>query len=216
MTERLEVTDDQVEELESVLRLVKHAAPFLIGLAILLVVTLGITSYGFVQARNNDEAIKALSREAAANQQQAKDAQRFLSDFLNEENYVCQISGAYAMRAGLPTPKPGQCVVKLPTPRPTPSTPAASPAPLPRTSGAPGAARTAPPSSAPPRAVTTPPDPTAALPPTPTASPLIRLPSLPPLLSLPPSSSTRASAKSARHCGLVDAVIDTLLHGRRC
>lgn len=210
----LQLTDEKVEELENVLRLVKRATPFLIAVALLLVVTLALTSFGFVRANQDDAAIRALSREAAANQQQAKDAQRFLSDFLNEENYVCQISGAYAVHAGLPTPKPGECAVKLPTPRPSatpaPTATAAPPrstAPAPRTATPSTPARAAPPAES---------HPTPHASPKPTATPLIMLPSLPPLplFSLPPLSRGGV-AKSKRHCGLLDGIIAEL-HGRRC
>ena len=126
MSEQLTV--EQVQDLEEVLRVFRRQRQRLIAGALLVIAAIVVSTFAVVFARDADQQIHALSAEAAANQAQAKAFEGFLQGFVAEQNYMCSVEAAEAVRDGLPPPPKGVCAVALPTTRPTPP---ATPQPAP-------------------------------------------------------------------------------------
>lgn len=122
-----ELTHDEVEDLESLLGVVRRRRWVLMVGAVVVGVAVVLSAFALVIARDSNAQIHALSAEAAANQAQARDFQSFLQRFVAEENYVCSMAASMAVHDGLPPPPKNICAVALPTGRP----PAATPSPAP-------------------------------------------------------------------------------------
>lgn len=203
------LSEEQVQQLEALLRSMRRRTAKTIAGILILAMTLGIAIFAVLSSRydadatvHNASSIASLNRELSIERQQSDEQARlygqFLQDFTAEQDYVCRIAAAFAVENGLEPPKAGLCTVTLPTPRPTPS-PAPSTAP-PRTTAPPARA-------APTRAAT--PAPTASETSVPTPTPLIRLP-LPtlPILGLPHAAG--------RSCGLLEKVLELTRGHRNC
>lgn len=197
------LSEEQVEQVEALLRSVRRRTAKTIAGILILAMTLGIAIYAVLSSRydadatlHNASSIASLSRELTIERQQSDEQARlygqFLQDFTAEEDYVCRIAAAFAVQNGLEPPRAGLCTVTLPTPRPSPTPSSVA---LPRATPAPshGAPTRAPQTLAP----------TATDTPVPTPTPLIRFP----LPSLPVLGSPSSHA-SARSCGLLERLLD--------
>lgn len=157
-----QLTIDQVEDLEEVLRVFRRRRPLLIIGGLLVAVAIAVSSFGLAFSARSAMQVQALSDQVnainAASQAQQRQFQGFLQRFVAEENYVCSVEAAEAVRDGLMPPPKSVCAVALPTTRPQPP---ATPKPAPSAAPAPVRPTAAPTASA---------RPTAAPMPTPTAS----------------------------------------------